>query len=148
MMRVIVLAMRLAFLRRRGRLVMGRRVRVGAGVRVTGPARVELGDDVELGAGSRIDAYAPVVLRAGARLGERAAIVARAGVEIGARADIGDWAIVADDAAPEGAKSLRVGDGARVGMHAVVGGDVAAGAEVAPYGVIERNAVPGQELRR
>jgi acetyltransferase-like isoleucine patch superfamily enzyme len=134
-------------------------VRVGAGARVTvAPgAIVELGDGAELGEGSRIEARGGVVrLGPGARLGERAVIVALAGVEIGAGAEVGDWAAVTDAAPrwsdPETAirrqplriAPVRVGRGARVGVHAVVSAPVGDGAVIAPYVVVDRDAPAAQ----
>jgi len=146
-----ILALRL---RSRGRLRAARDVRVGAGVRVTvAPgARVILEPGAALGPESRIDAVGGTVrLRRGARLGERAIVVSHAGVEIGAGAVVGDWAAVegaaptyADVEAPVREQPLlrapvTIGAAARVGPHAVVGPGVAvpAGAEVAPYAVLQ-----------
>ena len=121
-------------------------------VTVAPGARVILEPSASLGPESRIDAVGGTVrLRRGARLGERAIVVSHAGVEIGAGAVVGDWAAVegagptyADVEAPVREQPLlrapvTIGAAAIVGPHAVVGPGVAvpAGAEVAPYAVLQ-----------
>ena len=124
----------------------------GARVSVAPGARVVLG-------AARRSARAPGSTPSAARSasarergsGERAVVVSHAGVEIGPRAVIGDWAAV-EGAAPTYRDSERpvreqpllrapvtIGAGAVVGPHAVVGPGVAvpAGAEVAPYAVLQ-----------
>jgi acetyltransferase-like isoleucine patch superfamily enzyme len=145
--------LRLARLRlaARGALEAGRDVRVGRGVQVrAGGGRVTLGDGCLLAPGCRIEAPGgTVAIGAGARIGERSVIVALAQVTVGAGATVGDWAVLSD-AEPDGAdverplrlqpprsRPIEVGDGARIGAHAVLG----AGAQVAPGAVVGSYAV-------
>jgi acetyltransferase-like isoleucine patch superfamily enzyme len=128
---------RAALLRlRRGVDVRGR-VHVARGVRidVAPGARVILEDGCSLGERCRIDA-AGGTIRIGrhARIGERAMLTAVDGIEIGHGADDGDWAMIADaePAFADAPRPVRVGDGARIGLHAAV----LAGAEVAPGEVV------------
>jgi acetyltransferase-like isoleucine patch superfamily enzyme len=138
--------------RLRRRATIHGRPTIEAGVKIEGEAEVILEDGCRLGAGCRIEAHGGTVrIGAGARVGERAVLVAHAGIEIGARAVIGDWAALTDaeptfdDAEtptrlqPLRAAPIRVGDDARVGPHAAIlaGGEVPAGAEVAPYGIVD-----------
>ena len=74
-------------------------------------------------------------------------LVALAGIDVGAGCVVGDWAVIADaeptfdDAEqptrlqPLRAAPVRIGDGARIGLHATVppGATIAAGAVVEPY---------------
>lgn len=121
----------------------------GARVHIAEGARVELGEGAILGPGSRIEAHGGLVrIGAGARLGERAVLVALSGIEIGEGAVIGAWAAVADAGPtfvdselavrrqPVRTAPIRIGAGARVGIHAVVGASLPDGAEVAPYAVV------------
>lgn len=144
--------LRLARLRAaaRGRIEVRGAVRVGPRVRVAvAPgARVVLEAGSALGEGCRIEAAAGLVhVGAGAQLGERSVVVARERVEIGAGAVVGDWALVCDTEPryddperptrlqPVRTAPVRIGERARVGVHATVlpGGDVGAGAVLAPY---------------
>jgi acetyltransferase-like isoleucine patch superfamily enzyme len=56
---------------------------------------------------------------------------------VGAGCEVGDWAVIADaePAFAERAAPVRLGDGARIGLHAAVvaGATVAPGEIVAPY---------------
>ena len=141
--------LRLAILRlaARGRLEVRGRVRAERGVRVNvAPgALVVLEDGCVLGEGCRIEAQAGTVrIGAGARIGERSVLVALAGIDVGAGAVVGDWASIADAeptfADPElptrqqplRAVPVRVGDGARIGVHAAL----QAGAKIAPGEVV------------
>ena len=113
------------------------RVRVGRGVRVNvAPgARVVLEHGCELGERCRIDADGGVVrIGRNARIGERAILVAQTGIEVGAGCDVGDWALIADTepAFADAPAPVRIGDDARIGMHAAV----LAGAEIAPGDVV------------
>ena len=138
--------------RTRGALEAGRDVRVarGARVRVDG-GRVRLGDGCLLGPGCRIEAPGGTVeIGAGARIGGRSVIVALSSVTVGAGATVGEWAVLSD-AEPSGADAeaplrlqplrpepIAVGDGARIGAHAVLraGAQVARGAVVGSYAVV------------
>jgi acetyltransferase-like isoleucine patch superfamily enzyme len=146
--------LRLARLRllARGALEAGRDVYVGRGVRVrVDRGRVRLGDGCLLAPGCKIDAPGgTVIIGAGARLGERSAIVALSEVTVGAGAVVGEWAALsdvepsADDVElPVRLQPLRprpvvVGDGARIGAHAVLeaGARIAPGAVVGSYAVV------------
>jgi acetyltransferase-like isoleucine patch superfamily enzyme len=141
---------RLALLRLRGRLATRGRVRVARGVRISVArgARVVLEDGCRLGEGCRIEARGGTVrIGPGALVGERSVLVALAGIDVGAGAVIGDWAVISDaeptfeDAErptrlqPLRAAPVRIGDGARIGLHAAVppGATIAPGAVVEPY---------------
>ena len=146
--------LRLARLRlaARGALQAGRDVRVGRGarIRVDGGGRVRLGDGCLLGPGCRIEAPGgSVEIGAGARVGERSVIVALSEISVGEGATVGDWAVLSDGE-PDGSdverpirlqaprpRPIAVGDGARIGAHAVLG----AGAQVAPGAVVGSYAV-------
>ena len=141
---------RLALLRLRGRLEVRGRVHVerGARISVARGARVVLEDGCRLGAGCRIEASGGTVrIGPGALVGERSVLVALAGIDVGAGCVVGDWAVISDaeptfeDAErptrlqPLRAAPVRVGDGARIGIHAAVppGTTIAPGAVVEPY---------------
>jgi acetyltransferase-like isoleucine patch superfamily enzyme len=132
----------------RGRLEARGRVSVepGVRVRVARGAHVLLEDGCRLGEGCRIEANGGTVrIGPGADLGERSILVAEAGIDVGAGCLVGDWALIADaeptDDDPERptrlqplrAAPVRIGAGARIGVHAVVQASVAAGETVAPY---------------
>lgn len=144
--------LRLAWLRlpARGRIEVRGRVGAepGVRVRVAPGARVVLEDGCLLGEGCRIEAAGGTVrIGAGARLGARSVLVAHGGIDVGARSVVDDWALIADVeptyADPEQPTRLqplriapvRLGDGARVGTHAVVraGATLAPGEVVAAY---------------
>jgi acetyltransferase-like isoleucine patch superfamily enzyme len=115
-------------------------VHVARGVRITAApgARVVLEHGCVLGEGCRIEANAGTVrIGPGALIGERVVLVARAGIDVGAGCEIGDWAVIADaePAFADRAAPVRLGDGARIGLHAAVvaGATVAPGEVVAPY---------------
>jgi acetyltransferase-like isoleucine patch superfamily enzyme len=145
--------LRLARLRllTRGALEVGRDVYVGRGVQVrVDRGRVRIGDGCLLGPGCKIDAPGgTVTVGAGARLGERSAIVALSDVTVGAGAVVGEWAVLADfepttddvelpvRLQPLRPRPVVVGDGARIGAHAVL----EAGAQIAPGAVIGSYAV-------
>jgi NDP-sugar pyrophosphorylase family protein len=121
---------------RRGIDVHGH-VHVARGVRVVvAPgARVVLEDGCQLGERCRIEAAGGTVrIGPDARIGERAILVALAGIDVGAGCDVGDWVVIADaePAFSDAAAPVRLGDGARIGLHAAV----LAGAEVAPGEVV------------
>jgi len=143
--------LRLARLRLRSRVEVRGRPRVERGVRIAvrAGARVVLEDGCVLGAGCRIEAHGGSVrIGPGARLGERCVLVALAGVDVGAGCVVGDWAALSDAgptfddpelptrAQPLRAQAVRVGDGARIGPHAVVLETVAPAAEIQPYAVV------------
>jgi acetyltransferase-like isoleucine patch superfamily enzyme len=118
----------------RGRVDVARGVRID----VARGARVILEDGCSLGERCRIEAGGGVVrIGRDARIGERAVLVAVVGIEIGAGADVGDWAVIADadPAFADAPAPVRIGDGARVGLHAAVlaGAEVAPGEAIAPY---------------
>jgi UDP-3-O-[3-hydroxymyristoyl] glucosamine N-acyltransferase len=132
----------------RGRLEARGRVSVepGVRVRVARGARVVLEDGARLGEGCRIEANRGTVrIGPGAELGERSILVAEAGIDVGARCLVGDWAMIADAEPtyddpeqptrlqPLRAAPVRIGDGAQIGVHAVVQASVAPGETVAPY---------------
>ena len=134
----------------RGRLEVGRRVQVARGVRiaVARGARVVLEDGCRLGESCRIEAIGGTVrIGPGASVGDRSVLVAHAGIDVGAGCVVGDWAVIADaeptydDAdrptrlQPLRIAPVRVGDGARIGLHATVapGATIAPGAVVEPY---------------
>ena len=146
--------LRLARLRlaSRGALEGGRDVRVARGVRIRpdGGGRVRLGDGCLLAPGCRIEAPGgTVAIGAGARIGARSVIVALSQVTVGDGASVGEWAVLSDtehDGAdverpirlqPPLPRPIEVGDGARIGAHAVLG----AGARVAPGAVVGSYAV-------
>ncbi|MGH2949085.1 MAG: acyltransferase [Solirubrobacteraceae bacterium] len=139
---------RLAWLRWRGRLEVRGRVRLGRGARIAvrRGALVVLEDGCVVGEGCRIEAGGTVRIGPRARLEERSVVVALAGVDVGADCVVGSWAMVTDAEPtfadperpvrlqPPRAAPIRIGDGARIGVHgAVVSTDVPAGAVVAPY---------------
>jgi acetyltransferase-like isoleucine patch superfamily enzyme len=143
-------AARLARLRvaGRGRLDVRGRVSVerGVQVRVARGARVVLEDGCLLGDGSRIEANRGTVrIGPGAQLGARSILVAEAGIDVGAGCVVGEWAMIADAEPtfddperptrlqPLRAASVSIGDGARIGAHAIVRAAVAAGEVLAPY---------------
>jgi acetyltransferase-like isoleucine patch superfamily enzyme len=143
-----VISPRLALLRLRGRLEVQGRVRVARGARiaVARGARVVLEDGCRVGAGCRIEASGGTVrIGPGAVIGERSVLVALAGIDIGAGCVVGDWAVISDteptfdDAEqptrlqPLRAAPVRIGDGARIGLHATV----PPGAAIAPGAVVE-----------
>lgn len=126
----------------RGRVHMERGVRIN----VAPGARVILEDGCRLGQGCRIEAGGGTVrIGPGAWVGERAVLVALAGIDVGARCVVGDWAVISDaeptfdDAErptrlqPLHAAPVRIGDGARIGLHAAV----PPGATIAPGAVVE-----------
>jgi acetyltransferase-like isoleucine patch superfamily enzyme len=127
--------------------VLGRvSVEPGVRVRVARGARVVLEDGARLREGCRIEANGGTVrVGPGAVLGARSVLVAEAGIDLGTGCVVGDWAMIADAeptfADPERpvrlqplrAAPVRIGDGARIGVHAVVQATVAAGEIVAPY---------------
>jgi acetyltransferase-like isoleucine patch superfamily enzyme len=134
----------------RGRLEVRGRVYVARGVRISVArgARVVLEDGCRLGEGCRIEARGGTVrIGPGALVGERSVLLALAGIDVGAGAVVGDWAVIADaeptfeDAErptrlqPLRAAAVRIGDGARIGLHAAVppGATIAPGAVVEPY---------------
>jgi acetyltransferase-like isoleucine patch superfamily enzyme len=148
----VVAAARLIRLRlaARGRLEVRGRVHVARGVRISvaSGARVVLEDGCRLGEGCRIEARGGTVrIGPGALVGERSVLVALAGIDVGAGAVVGDWAVISDaeptfeDAErptrlqPLRAAPVRIGDGARIGLHAAVppGATIAPGAVVEPY---------------
>jgi acetyltransferase-like isoleucine patch superfamily enzyme len=121
-------------------------VEPGVRVRVARGARVVLEDGARLREGCRIEANGGTVrVGPGAVLGARSVVVAEAGIDLGTGCVVGDWAMIADAeptfADPEQpvrfqrlrAEPVRIGDGARIGVHAVVQATVAAGEIVAPY---------------
>ena len=141
---------RLVLLRLRGRLELRARVLVARAVRidVASGARVVLEDGCRLGEGCRIGARGGTVrIGPGAVVGERSVLVALAGIDVGAGSVVGDWAVISDaeptfdDAEqptrlqPVRAAPVRIGDGARIGLHAIVppGATVAPGAVLGPY---------------
>jgi acetyltransferase-like isoleucine patch superfamily enzyme len=151
--------LRLAWLRlaARGRLEVRGRVGAerGVRVRVARGARVVLEDGCLLGEGCRIEANGGTIrIGPGARLGARSVLVALAGIDVGAGCLVGEWAMIADAEPsfddperptrlqPLRTAPVRVGDGARVGSHAIVqaGATIAPGEVVAAY---ERRARRG-----
>jgi acetyltransferase-like isoleucine patch superfamily enzyme len=115
-------------------------------VRVARGARVVLEDGARLGEGCRIEANGGTVrVGAGVELGARSVLVAEAGIDLGTGCVVGDWAMIADAeptfddperpvrVQPLRAAPVRIGDGARIGVHAVVQATVAAGEVGAPY---------------
>ena len=115
-------------------------------VRVTRGARVVLEDGCLLGEGCRIEANGGTVrVGPGAVLGARSVLVAEAGIDVGAGCVVGEWAMIADaeptfddPERPTRLQPLRtapvsLGDGARIGAHAIVQAAVAADDVVAPY---------------
>jgi acetyltransferase-like isoleucine patch superfamily enzyme len=90
------------------------------------------------------------------RLGERSVIVALAGVQLGEDAVLGDWAVLADAGPapreverplrlqPLDARPIAIGDGARIGAHAVLGAGatVRAGEAVGSYAVVGAPLTP------
>jgi acetyltransferase-like isoleucine patch superfamily enzyme len=132
----------------RGRLDVRGRVSVERGVQVRAArgARVVLEDGCLLGEGCRIEANRGTVrIGPGARLGARSVLVAEAGIDVGAGCVVGEWAMIADAEPtfddperptrlqPLRAAPVSIGDGARIGTHAIVQARVAAGEVVAPY---------------
>jgi acetyltransferase-like isoleucine patch superfamily enzyme len=132
----------------RGRLEVRGRVGVerGVRVRVARGARVVLEDGCRLGEGCRIEANGGIVrVGPGAVLGARSVVVSEEGIDIGAGCVVGDWAMIADAEPtyddperptrlqPLRSARVRVGDGARIGAHAVVQATIADGDVVAPY---------------
>jgi acetyltransferase-like isoleucine patch superfamily enzyme len=132
----------------RGRLEARGRVSVepGVRVRVARGARVVLEDGARLGEGCRIEANGGTVrIGPGAELGSRSVLVAESGIDLGSGCVIGDWALIADAEPtfddserpvrlqPLRAEPVRIGDGARIGVHAVVQASVPPGDTVAPY---------------
>jgi acetyltransferase-like isoleucine patch superfamily enzyme len=141
---------RLAWLRiaSRGRLEVRGHVSAerGVRVRVAPGARVVLEDGCLLGQGCRIEADGGVVrVGAGARLGARSVLAAQAGIDVGAGAVVGEWAMIADAEPtfedterptrlqPLRTAAVRIGDGARIGAHAIVQATIAPGEDVAAY---------------
>ena len=145
--------LRLAWLCARGRVELRGRPRLARGVRisVSPGARVVLEDGCRLGEGCRIEARGGTV-RIGpeATVGERAVLVALAGIDVGGGAVVGDWAAIADAGPtyddpeqptrlqPLRATPIAVGDGARIGPHAVVEATVPPRAVVAAHEVVGR----------
>ena len=144
--------LRLAWLRlaARGRLDVRGHVGAerGVRVRVAPGARVVLEDGCVLGEGCRIEARGGTIrIGPGARLGARSVLVALAGIDVGAGCVVGEWAMIADAEPtfddperptrlqPLRTAPVRVGDGARLGSHAIVqaGATIAPGEVVAPY---------------
>ena len=132
----------------RGRLAVRGRVSVerGVRVRVARGARVVLEDGCRLGEGCRIEANGGTVrVGPGAVLGARSVLVSEGGIDVGAGCVVGDWAMIADAEPsfddperptrlqPLRVAPVRVGDGARIGTHAVVQAAIAPGEIVAPY---------------
>jgi acetyltransferase-like isoleucine patch superfamily enzyme len=131
----------------RGRATIARSARIT----VARGARVIVEDGAVLEDGCRIDARNGTI-RIGprARVGERAVLVAHAGIDVGADAIVGDWALIADAGPNYGdperpirmqglnARPVTIGNGAVLGVHAAVLADVAAGATVTPYAVVDR----------
>ena len=132
----------------RGRLAVRGRVSVepGVRVRVARGARVVLEDGARLGEGCRIEANGGTVrVGPGAELGARSVLVAEAGIDLGTGCVVGDWAMIADAEPtfddperpvrlqPLRAAPLRIGDGARIGIHAVVQTSIGPGETVEPY---------------
>jgi acetyltransferase-like isoleucine patch superfamily enzyme len=145
-----VISPRLALLRLRGRVDVRGRVQIERGVRISVArgARLVLEDGCRLGVGCRIEASGGTVrIGPGASIGERAVLVALAGIDVGAGCVVGDWAVISDSEPtfadserptrlqPLRAAPVRLGDGARVGLHAAVlaGATIAPGAVVEPY---------------
>ena len=115
-------------------------------VRVAPGARVLLEDGCVLGEGCRIEANGGTVrIGPGAELSARSVLVAEAGIDVGAGCRVGEWALIADaeptfdDAErPTRLQPLRsapvtIGDGARIGVHAVVQATVEPGDVVPAY---------------
>jgi acetyltransferase-like isoleucine patch superfamily enzyme len=142
---VVLARLRLAA---RGRLAVRGRVSVepGVRVRVARGARVVLEDGCRLGEGCRIEANGGIVrVGPGAVLGARAVLVSEGGIDLGDGCVVGAWAMIADAEPtfddperptrlqPLRVAPVRVGAGARIGMHAVVQAAVADGETVAPY---------------
>ncbi len=107
-----------------------------------------LEDGCRLGEGCRIEARGGTVrIGPGAVVGERSVLVALAGIDVGSGSVVGDWAVISDteptfdDAEqptrlqPVRAAPVRIGDGARIGLHAIVppGATIAPGAVLGPY---------------
>ena len=105
-----------------------------------------LEDGCLLGEGCRIEANGGTVrIGPATTLGSRSVLVAEAGIDVGAGCVVGDWALIADAQPtfddperptrlqPLRAEPVRIGDGARIGIHAVVQAPVAAGEVLAPY---------------
>ena len=95
-----MLRLALARLRRRGRLAVSGRPRLGRGVRfdLAPGALVSLGDGCRVGDDCRLHlgAGAAVVIGAGARLGERCVVAAHERVEIGPGARLEDDVVLID----------------------------------------------------
>ena len=139
---------------RRVRIGRGVRFHLGAGALVT------LEDGARIGAGTRFHVHGEARVGAGATLGERCVIAAHERIDVRAGARLGDEVVLIDfdhdtadveqpvrlqglvtapvvigeraivDAAAGVLRGVSVGDGARVGMRAVVTHDVPAGARV------------------
>jgi acetyltransferase-like isoleucine patch superfamily enzyme len=131
----------------RGRLTVRGHAELERGVRISvAPgARVVLEDGCLLGEGCRIEAAAgTITIGREARVGSRALLVALAGIDVGAGCMIGEWAVIADHEPtfqdserptrlqPLRAEPIRLGEGARIGAHAIL----PAGATVAPGEVV------------
>jgi UDP-3-O-[3-hydroxymyristoyl] glucosamine N-acyltransferase len=141
-MKAAIGSLRLALmrLRSRGRLRVEGRVTLGrdARIEIARGASVVLGHGVHLGAGSRLEALAGELrVGAGTLIGDRVFVVGLAGVAIGRDCVLGDFAAVGVPGAPGAPKPARLGDGVRLGAHAVV----EAGADVAPGSVVGSHAV-------
>jgi acetyltransferase-like isoleucine patch superfamily enzyme len=151
-----ILRLLLARARSRGRLSLGRRVRLGPGVRfdVARGARVVVGDGAVLGAGCRLHVHAgSVEIGAGAHLGERCVVAAHERVEIGASCRLADEVVLVDfdhvAADPERpvreqglvTAPVRVGAGAVLDRGACLlrGVTVGAGARVLTHAVVTRD---------
>jgi acetyltransferase-like isoleucine patch superfamily enzyme len=115
-------------------------------VRVKRGARVVLEDGARLGEGCRIEANGGTVrIGPGSELGERCILVAESGIDVGTGCLVGGWALIADAEPtfddperpvrlqPLRASPVRIGDGARIGVHAIVQASVPPGDTVAPY---------------
>jgi acetyltransferase-like isoleucine patch superfamily enzyme len=151
-----ILRLLLARARARGRLRLGRGVRLGPGVRfdVTRGASVTIGDGAVLSARCRLHVRAgEVVIGAGARLGERCVITAHERIEIGERCRLADEVVLVDfdhvDADPErpvreqGIVTAPISVGAEAildrGVCLLRGASVAPGARVTTQTVVTRS---------
>jgi acetyltransferase-like isoleucine patch superfamily enzyme len=155
-----VTALRLAWLRRSGRVIAAHGVRLGRDVQLeaTHGARIALGDRCAIGERSRLVAHeAQITVGAGAVLGERCTLVAHGGIAIGAGAVLGDRVMVVDfdhgtadverpfRSQPLGIGPVTVGAGARIGHGACLlrGVTVGEGATVGAHAVVTRSVPPG-----
>ena len=135
---------RIARLRARGVEIHGTPL-IGRDVKVTGP--VVLSDKSSIGDATTLSG--PVTIQEGAVLGERCRLIAHEGITIGRNALLGDGVVLTDFEPnvndPErptreqglGARSIEVGDGARIGHGACL----LPGARVKPGGSVPPNTV-------